>query len=614
MRSFSISTWQLVGLVAAVSLPFFNFARYIPSPDWWSNASAVGLLLYVLVLGVFRQPGPVEIIEKWPRAWLWLLLWWLMVFLPPFLLRSDNIYQLPLTEAGGVLIASMAALQVHYIKQALGRETVVATLAVFLLLAALLQSLIGFTQLLGLAPLAHGYLVFDPQNPIGSIVGNVGQRNQFAQLLTWGILAAAYLWSADKLRAWLAVSVMLVLSVVIAWSGGRLPIAYALAMLVVGAVWYCRTRDRMVVIPLMLAAICIASGQLLGKDLAYWLAGVDLSSGLDRLGEAGFGARRRIEWQKAWQIVHFSPWLGVGISGFAYQSAWLETFAGLVKVPETGLFTHSHNLVTQLLAETGVPATLLALTGMFFCLAAYWRRDQATKENAFLAMLALVILGHSMFEYPLWYMPFLTMFLILLMLAPQAGVVIPVRLSLRKLGLLLLLPVMFYYVMSGAQAFAMLSSHQIPPRDSKLSQRYVAELLALAPNPFWAYEAEMALGNYLQPSRDNLQLKLRHYEQLVAYRPYPMLLCHLAMLRQWSGNVSGARDAMLMALANYPNQSSQLVWRLELAQDSALQPLLELARTAAAAQARGGDLAAVEAITKGLPVRGPQIPDLSRFR
>ncbi|MFC3531683.1 Wzy polymerase domain-containing protein [Vogesella facilis] len=609
----NFSRWQLYILAAAINLPFFNFARYLPSPDWWTNATCALILSVGLLVGVlFDSENKGN--DKFPVFFAVASAWWLLAFMPSFVLRSDILYQLPLVEAGGAFLAILGGVQVYRLQSLVGRRNIVVVLAASILVMALLQALIGFIQLIGLAPLARGYLVFNAGNPSGSIIGNIGQRNQLAQVLSWGVLAAAYLWSINLLRPWLAAPVMTILALVAAWTGGRLPLAYAVAMIVVAYFWKCRTGRNNFIKPVLLGALLLVLAQVLGRELANWLSGHEMVSGFDRLTDAGFGARRYAEWKKAWAVTMNFPWFGVGFGNYAYQSVWLETFGGFFKVPESVLFTHSHNLITQLLAETGFPATLLAILGVLVCLVLYCRKNQATEENAFLLLLALIILGHSMFEYPLWYLPFLVMFFIILALAPSAGFKIPVRFILRRIGSFFVVLAVVFYFSNGVLAFSLLSKNAIPTRDQQVNNHRVGVLLDLLANPFWVFDTEITLSNYLVPSRNDLQLKLRYYEQLVAYRPYPMLLCHLAMLRAWDGNQIGAKEALQMALASYPLQAPQLLLRLQLIQDPVLQPLVDLARTATLALTKGGDVAAVEAITKGLPVRGPQIPDLSRFR
>ncbi|WP_174873562.1 PglL family O-oligosaccharyltransferase [Vogesella oryzae] len=569
----------------------------------------LGLLATALLVGLLKESR-----SEWPRSNLWLLLWWLVVFVPVFLLQKNNLYFLPLSQAASLLVVIFAVGHIGTLQQELGREKIVVMLAGVILVAALLQAIIGGLQLMGMASLAHGYLVYAPGAEQVNIVGNIGQRNQLAQFLAWGVFAAAYLFAVGKLRIWLVLPSMLVLTLVMAWTGGRLPLAYAATAIVLAVVWFVRTGNRRLLAILVLGALFILLAQMGGHLIAKWLVGVDAGSGLDRLNDAGFGARRRIEWHKVFQVVQTYPWLGVGFGGFAYQSVWLEAFAGLDKIPENALFTHSHNLITQLLAETGVPATLLAAVAVTVCLLPFFKREQSTPENAFLILIMAAILGHSMFEYPLWYLPFTTMFFMVLALSPQPLVVIPVRSMLRKTGALFLAVGTFAYLWTGAINFFQLREAVFPVANAKANERNVDALVSISLNPFWSYEAELGLSNYLYPSRKDMVLKRQHFEQLAAYAPYPLVLTNLAILRHWNGEQSGAHDAVVMALATYPGSASAILFRLQSVHDASLQPLITMVSNVVQTRNQYGDKAAAEAATRGLPVRGPQLPELARFR
>ena len=76
--------------------------------------------------------------------------------------------------------------------------------------------------------MANGWIVFNDR----LVLGNIGQHNQLPHVLTWGMLAAAYLYALRRLPWWLTGGLFVFLAVLIAWSGGRLPLAYAAAMTV----------------------------------------------------------------------------------------------------------------------------------------------------------------------------------------------------------------------------------------------------------------------------------------------------------------------------------------------------------------------------------------------
>ena len=589
----------LLLLSLTLCLPFLSFARYMPVPDWWSNVLVLMLLLPAFLLALWQK---VDDDQQWsvrlPRIVPWLLFWWCLVFLPGSWRAQGSIYALALQEAGSILLLLVGACLLYGVRQRMGLAAVVQVLATVVLGGALLQALLGASQLFGLAPLANGWIMYDANAPTGNIMGNVAQRNQFAQVLSWGVLAAAYLWGAGRLRPTLALPLMLLLALVMAWSGGRLPLAYALGLVLVAGLYFWHGQARRLVWALLVAAACIVFMQFFGGEIAGLLTGKPaLISGLDRFTEQGFGARRRIEMLKAWQIVQAYPWFGVGPGGYAYYSTWLEAFGGLAMVPESALFTHSHNLVAQLLAETGFPATILAALAVTLCLLPYMQKRHANAENAFLLLIGMTILIHSMFEYPLWYLPFLQAFFFVLVLSPWPEVTLAIRANLRRIGLLGLATGAVLYLVSGVSAFYGLVRTQGVQASSMENSKQIDTLLGIARNPFWSYEAEFMLSSFLVPSKAELAVKLRHYEQLVRYRPHLMLLTKLAMLRAWDGQAVAADQAIRMAIAAYPHYMEPVLVTLSPYQnDPVIKPLLRRVIKAHQVFKQSGPMAAAETV------------------
>ncbi|MBP7580115.1 MAG: pilin glycosylation ligase domain-containing protein, partial [Vogesella sp.] len=411
-----LPTAILLPLLLVYILPLLNFARYSPVQDWWTNALTLVLVAVPLLLASWQARRDQARFTTVPWFLPGFALWWLLLWLGSLWRYQQHSAGMLPFELFGVLLVALGACLLAAQQDRWGRECLVVWLAYAVLAGALLQALIGVAQIAGWAPSAKGWLVFNGRE----VMGNAGQRNQFAHVLSWGVVAVAYLLSRQRLQLGLAAVLVMFLSLLAAWSGGRLPLAYAGAMVAVGLLWHRREPQLRIGQALLWAAAVVILFQLAGKPLALWLFGLDIGSGLDRLGDAGFGARRRVEWAKCWEIVQAYPWLGTGYGGYGYQSVWLETFGGLTKVPESSLFTHSHSLITQLAAETGVPATLLAASVAAAALWPYLQRQHATAENAFLLLMGVITLGHSMFEYPLWYLPFLFAFFVVLALSPKA--------------------------------------------------------------------------------------------------------------------------------------------------------------------------------------------------
>ncbi len=595
-----------LALVCIFSLPFFNFARYSPLQDWWTNALTLAFISSGLLIAAWRLRGQSD--RQVQTLWFLpvFLLWWLLLWAGSLLrYQWQQSGMLPF-ELFGLLLAALGAVLLAHEQQRIGRMQLVAAMAWSVLLGAVLQALIGLCQIAGLATLSDGWLVFSGME----IMGNIGQRNQFAHVLTWGMLASAYLYSQHRLPAWLTIALCLYLSLLSAWSGGRLPLAYGAAIAVLGVLMRVRLPQSGIGKALLWAAASIVLFQLTGKHAAQWLFNVDISSGLDRLNDAGFGARRRVEWDKCWQIVKAYPWLGTGVGGYAYQSVWLEAFGGYGRVPESSLFTHSHNLVTQLLAETGVPATLLAAAIVSYCLWPYLKREHATPENAFLLGMAAVTLGHSMLEYPLWYLPFSFAFFTILALSPRPPVTLALRASMRRIGALVFGMAGLLYVVHGASVFGLLTESQQPSRDAKVNEQRIEQLIALSANPFWRFESELVLSNYLIPSPQQLEIKLQHHEALVAYRPYPTLLCKTAIMQQWAGKPQAAEDSLRMLRAAYPNTVTNCALMIASRNDARLQGLLATASRAALTLQKEGEAAVARQAVAGVSLRPPRLPQL----
>jgi hypothetical protein len=103
----------------------------------------------------------------------------------------------------------------------------------------------------------------------------------------------------------------------------------------------------------------------------------------------------------------------------------------------TAFFDHTHNLPLHLAVELGVPlaALVLALLAVSLWRAFTASRDAANADATMLRaafMIVLMIAGHSMFEYPLWYAYFLLPAAFAFGLAlgaevPKAGSAAPMR-------------------------------------------------------------------------------------------------------------------------------------------------------------------------------------------
>ena len=559
----------------SILLPLFSFRHYAPLGDWYFTGLAIVVLGCCFLVNVFL--GRRFCLSL---AGLFTLL---------FVLCS--LFSMNIATLNTVLVLLLLFMFYMSFGESFNgpsRIVLIDYLAIFFFIGGLLQAVLGFSQLLGIAPYLHGYVAFDVTDPTGNIMGNIGQRNLYAEFLAWGQMSACYLYAQRRLRGYFFLPSIFFLSMLIAWCGARLPLAYALGCCSIAWIWHRRNPEdaRVAAMAKAVAWMVMSIGmtQTFGEQIDNLLRMLGLSihtaSGSTRLFDAGFGIRRRIEWTKAWMIFKEYPWTGVGLGGFAAKSVWLEAYGGLPKVPENWLFTQSHNLVFQLLAETGIFGTLAVVIGIIVCLWPYFRKGAQTPENMLLISLAMMILGHSMFEYPLWYWPYITLFILICVLSPLPMLKMDTRPLVVKVVSVVVASACFAYFASGQAAFWLLVRSVVPSAVVQENLDRLEKLNALSRNPLWHWDAELVMTNYLVPSPNQLNMKLERLERAAAVMPYSHILYKLAVARAMNHQPEKAKEALTLAIANFPEVAASFIASVPRNVGPELVPLITMAKNA----------------------------------
>ncbi|MCD4483903.1 Wzy polymerase domain-containing protein [Chromobacterium vaccinii] len=559
------------------TFPFLNFARYSPLQDWWTDAFVIAGCGLAGLLAL-RNVNHVLILPRVALVLVVLLLQWSLLSV---VLYQNFLFSIP---AIGAFLA-MLLLSLYFANGVtLSRARLCILLAGSIVFGASVQIVLGYVQVFGLAPYFHGWILFDVNAPT-SLLGNVGQRNQYAQYLGWAIPSACLLYAYRRLRGYFCFSILLLCELLMTWTGARLVLVYGLALALLAWFWHRRERDdpiqKRMVRALALAIILLALLQLFSHDLMRALnsvgLGLQFQSGSERMLDAGFGARRRLEWTKAWQVFQSHPWLGGGFGSYAAQSAWLEVFAGLPKYPESWLFTHCHNLVFQLLAETGILGTVTILGGMLWCLYPYFGRGRQSAENLMLVSIAAMVLIHSQFEFPLWYMPFLGLLILVCALSPVELIEVPMQSRLTKYVSMLIAGLMLLHVCSGAFIFSRLIRYNYPTGSIVENEQRIKFIESVALNPFWTASTNIILANYLVPDRKLLALELPQFEQSARWQPYPLILLRLCQLQALANQPQRARESLALLIANYSDSTPEFAAILAERPEPEIRPLAALA-------------------------------------
>lgn len=593
-RIITVEHLAMSALFLLVTVPFLNWIRFQPAGDYVGHVVAVLLAAAILILPVSKG-RTVE-----PSGVL------LVLSLLPLL---TIITALASPYPGQGLAASMSLALCLALAHAISHyppQLVLITLAWGLLLGGVVQALVGVLQVTQwVLVLQWPWVFYDKFNP-ANLFGQIAQRNQYANYLTLSLFAGCYLFAVGKLRGWLLLPLVLVFGLLISWSGSRLAIGYAGAAMVLVWFFYWRSGRQAetghLALALALATCWLVCCQLFNKELVALLSWLGLplgnvGSGVDRMLAGGFGARRWVEWQKAWQVFLDHPLFGVGLGGYAAESVRLEVAMGFAgQWSESWLFAHSHNLILQLLAETGLLGTVAVVTGLGWAFLPFFRKEKADVNSLLVVLLAMVLLLHSMVEYPLWYMSFLCLFAVLLGLSPARRFVLDIRLSMRRVLTWGFCALLLWQSVAGLQAYGKLASWYMPGPNAQANVMRAEEIWHIARNPLWTYEADMVLANYLIVDKRQLQEKRALFERLTEYRPHAGMLINVAILRSLDGDRVGAEQALRFAIAAYPAYTAGFAAELMSRRDSELQSLQAIANAALQASRNGGAASAAASV------------------
>ena len=388
------------GAIAVPALLAYNLP---PSATFFNQAAALfgwgaWLVLLALALPLPGRSAPWSSGLKALLAALALLL--LDALASP--LWTGQPWALSLSAAGLIAAAAITALVGAALQQAGLGTLVFRAFCVGLLVASVASSLIGLVQVYAPQWADGNWLARSVV--AGRAVGNLRQPNHLCSLLLWGMVAAVWLSEARVLKRLAAVALALLLMFAVVLSASRSGVVGALVLALWGVLD--RRLSGRARIALLLAPLAYA---LLWSGATGWahysqqvFGGEGRFSGAGDISSSRFGI-----WANTLALIRAQPWVGVGFGEFNF--AWtLTPFPGR----PIAFFDHAHNLPLHLAAELGLPLAALVLGLLGWALWCAWQAgrpaggEPATHLRAAFVMV-LMVLVHSLLEYPLWYAYFL---------------------------------------------------------------------------------------------------------------------------------------------------------------------------------------------------------------
>ncbi len=440
----------------------------------------------------------------------------------------------------------------------LGEQSVVSVLAWSLIVGGLLSALAGLIQqyfpgssLIGTVVARNTAL-----GASGGMYGNLAQRTQFADYTSLALVALAYFVAAGGVRRSLGALLAIPLLLALGLSGSRIAWLFLLTPFGLAIVFWRVHRDSPQARRL---AICLGL-MLLGFIVAQQvvsLAPLAPSAGYtttptERLFAEMSGPSERVQlWtESVWAFLR-SPVFGWGWGGFPtmhfdYQATH-DTLAG------HDAYNQAHNLVLQLLAETGALGTVLVVGGIGHWL---WglRRGGFSLERWWQLALLGILAVHSLSEFPLWYSYFLGMAAILLGVsrdergwsAPAQRVRLPLALLCALGGIYLVLQLGAYRdferVFTGKDADVSGGGEQ---------RRLVSRALA---DPILRPYGDLAIAFSTPVESDRVRERLALVSKAARFAPYYPVVYKRALLMAMAGEREAASRELARAIHTYPKE------------------------------------------------------------
>jgi O-antigen ligase len=481
-----------------------------------------------------------------------------------------------------LLWAALMALLGYELGRRLTLGSIATTLAWFLVAGGFVHALIGLIQHYEFStPLD----VLVARKAWMAVFGNLGQPNHYAAAVTLSLASVSYLYGSGRLRAAAAAACAGLFLAVLALAASRSAWLYLLALAALAMLLNFRQRDgasrRVALFSCSLVPGFVAANLLVTLPTLMPQDGVRTVTSAENLFQIATGIGPRLElWGEAWQMFLTAPVLGAGFGQFAWHHFLYQAAAGAPT--GAGLYSHSHNIVLQLLAETGLVGALVIVGAVLVWLAGLRR---ATLDPAWWWLLSLLaVIGiHSLLEYPLWYAYFLGPAALLLGLGAQhafsvrfpsvARVAVAIAMLVGCVNLAAVIP--------AYRDFERLVFRPGPEAThASTDHEFGQALMKVHEEPLLRPYVELAIAYGASVDRAQLGDKLELVTRSMHFAPVQVVVFRQALLLALAGEAEAARAQLDRSLRAYPAERGAIVAEIKnlvLRYPSEMTPLLELA-------------------------------------
>jgi hypothetical protein len=257
------------------------------------------------------------------------------------------------------------------------------------------------------------------------------------------------------------------------------------------------------------------------------------------------------------------PFLGVGFGEFAWNL--LEHGTGF-DGSNSAMTNHAHNVLLDLLAETGLLGALCVLVPL-----ALWLRwiswSKPDLDTGWILTLIAIQAAHSMVEYPLWHANFLGLTAVLLGAAPQPLVALRFsRFRQAALGLVLAAGIaVLGMVFSDYRNFERWTrqAEGSQRRNEPLSEAQVKDFAGQRATSLFAGYYDLLASELLVLDREDLDAKLGLNTYALRFAPIPDAVFRQAILLSLKDEHESAGRVLSRLATMYPKTLHDHLRRLE---------------------------------------------------
>lgn len=539
----------LVGLMWV--FPFLHYRHENPlttfDQEWWSAVLGLAAMMLLLSGEFWRQPS-VPRIAQVPA---------MMVVLALVQIAIGKVvyFEQGLLYILYFLFATLLMILGARLRACFGIEKLALVLAIFLVLGAEMESATGVLQHYRWNTPLNPYIVMKVRS---DVYGNLAQPNHLAHYVTLGLISLGLLYQQRKLHPAVVGVLALPMLFVIALSGSRSPWVFFAVMSLLAWGWVRRDNDMRRLLHYSLAVFVGFIAMIFIVQLPI-LAGADNMDIMRRMfHDHASGGVRVYLWKEAANIFLTAPWLGVGFGQYAiHHLQWVVAFQAY---DITGLYNHSHQIVMQFAAETGLVGLLVLLGGLFFwfkgilrarCTAAHWW------GYAMLAVLAV----HSSLEYPLWYAYFVGVAGILFGILDETHY----ELELRLLGRISIAAILLLGAASLWQIqddYRQLKSSLSVPNTTPEGRKQVLQgLLKIHQGSLMYPYAQLYLSTFRE-----VKVELMLNTEVMRFAPIPVVMCQQALLLAMDGQQDAAKKVLEQLVWSFPGDQASYQRLLQFAE------------------------------------------------